>query len=92
MPPASPPITTNLPGICRDCQTGGSVGVREDCRHYSSRTTAAGDVLQRCRLSVNEEMPFACPEGCLFFEPRKISEAGWLRLDRPDEPDDPDDR
>ena len=52
------------------------------------RNAAAGDVLQRCRLSVNEEMPFACPEGCLFFEPRKISDTGWLRLERP-EGDDP---
>ena len=64
------------------------MGVREDCRHYSSRSTAAGDVLQRCRLGVHEEMPFACPEGCLFFEARKISEAGWLRLDRPEPPGD----
>ena len=66
------------------------MGVRDDCRHYSSRSTAAGDVLQRCRLGVNEEMPFACPEGCLFFEARKISEAGWLRLDRPERRDPPD--
>lgn len=58
--------------------------VQEDCRHYSSRSTAAGDVLQRCRLGANEEMPFACPEGCLFYEPRKISDAGWLRLERPE--------
>jgi hypothetical protein len=58
------------------CQTG-SVGVREDCRHYSSRSTATGDVFQRCRLAVNEEVPFACPEGCLFFEPRAVSDTGW---------------
>lgn len=61
------------------------MGVRDDCRHYSTRSTAAGDVLQRCRLGVNEEMPFACPDGCLFFEPRHISETGWLRLERPDD-------
>lgn len=90
MPAPSPPITTNLPGTGAACQTRPTVGtdrptVREDCRHYSSRSTAAGDVLQRCRLSANEEMPFACPVGCLFFEARKISEAGWLRLDRPDD-------
>lgn len=61
------------------------MAVRDDCRHYSSRSTPAGDVLERCRLGVNQEMPFACPEDCLFFEARKISEAGWLRLDRPDD-------
>ena len=59
--------------------------VREDCRHYSTRTVAGGDVVQRCRLSVNETAPFACPEGCVFFEPRTITGDGWLRLERPTE-------
>jgi hypothetical protein len=31
-----------------------------------------------------EEMPFGCPEHCLFFEPRSITDAGWQRLDDPD--------
>ena len=60
--------------------------MREDCRHYSTRSTPTGDVLQRCRLGANEEMPFACPEHCLFFEPRTITDTGWSRVDRPDEP------
>lgn len=62
----------------------GFVAVREDCRHYSTRSTPAGDVLQRCRLGAAEEMPFACPEDCPFFEPRSITDAGWHRIDRPD--------
>lgn len=53
------------------------MGVREDCRHYSTRTVATGEVMQRCRLDANEPMPFACPQGCLFFEPRRLSGAGW---------------
>lgn len=57
----------------------GTMAVRRDCRHYSTRSTTGGDVLQRCRLDVNEEMPFACPEDCLFFEPRPITDAGWDR-------------
>ena len=52
--------------------------MNENCRHYSSRSTAGG-VVQRCRLGANEEMPFACPEHCLFFEPRAITDAGWHR-------------
>ena len=59
--------------------------VRDDCRHYSTRTTGGGEVVQRCRVDMAETMPFACPDGCLFFEPRKITDAGWHRLDRPDE-------
>lgn len=61
------------------------MAVREDCRHYSTRTTPGGDVLQRCRLGANEEVPFACPEDCVFFEPRAITDTGWLRIDRPEE-------
>lgn len=53
------------------------MGVREDCRHYSSRSVPGGDVVQRCRLDANETAPFACPEHCLFFERRPISGAGW---------------
>jgi hypothetical protein len=56
-----------------------AMAVRTDCRHYSTRTVSSGDQMQRCRLGVNEEMPFACPEGCLFFEPRSITDAGWTR-------------
>ena len=63
------------------------MGVQADCRHYSSRSTPAGDVLERCRLGANHEMPFACPDDCVFFEARKISDTGWLRLDRPDDGD-----
>ncbi len=53
------------------------MGAREDCRHYVHRSTPTGEVMQRCRISVNTEDPFACPEGCLFFESRSLSGAGW---------------
>ena len=56
--------------------------VRQDCRHYSTRTTATGEVVQRCRLGANTDAPFTCPEGCLFFEPRSITDAGWRRFDQ----------
>ena len=56
-----------------------TVGVREDCRHYIQRTTHGGEVLRRCRLGAAEERPFACPDGCLFFENRVLSTAGWAK-------------
>ncbi len=28
-------------------------------------------------MGANEQLPFACPEGCLFYEPRNVSDAGW---------------
>jgi hypothetical protein len=53
------------------------MSVREDCRHYVMQTVRAGDKVERCRLDANETLPFACPEGCVFFEARKVSSAGW---------------
>ena len=58
------------------------MAVRTDCRHYIARSTTGGEVVERCRLDANTQDPFACPEGCLFFEPRKVSDAGWQVRDR----------
>ena len=56
-----------------------SMAVREDCRHYSTRTVSDDEVVQRCRLDANEKAPFACPESCLFFEDRPVTGFGWNR-------------
>jgi hypothetical protein len=61
--------------------------VRKDCRHYSTRSTPGDDVVQRCRVGANDTMPFACPDGCLFFEPRSISNAGWERFEDAEDDD-----
>ena len=53
------------------------VPVNEDCRHYIMQTTKHEEKLERCRVGANEPIPFACPDGCLFYEPRKVSGAGW---------------
>ena len=74
IPPASPPMTTRRRGHA--CHHRGH-GRADDCRHYGTRTLGTGDKLERCKLGVNEEMPFACPEACLFFEPRSGMSAGW---------------
>ncbi|MHB8671162.1 MAG: hypothetical protein ACYDAD_11520 [Acidimicrobiales bacterium] len=63
------------------------MATRPDCRHYSTRTIGV-DVVERCRLDANQAVPFACPDGCIFFEPRAVSDAGWIRRtpgNRPDE-------
>lgn len=53
------------------------MAVRKDCRHYVERSTSLEEKLQRCRLDVSLLDPFGCPEGCLFFESRTITDAGW---------------
>jgi hypothetical protein len=60
------------------------MAVREDCRHYVRRSTPGGDAIEQCKLAANLTDPvFACPEGCLFYEPRTISDTGWQRQDPP---------
>lgn len=55
------------------------MGANADCRHYIQRSTPTGEVMQRCRLSVNTEDPFGCPSDCLFMESRALSGAGWTQ-------------
>jgi hypothetical protein len=55
------------------------MAVREDCRHYQRRSTPTGEAVERCRIDANTEHPFACPDGCLFFEERQLSSAGWTQ-------------
>lgn len=52
------------------------MSVREDCRHYSTRTVSADEVVQRCRVEAAESTPFACPPHCVFFEPRPFIAGG----------------
>jgi hypothetical protein len=63
------------------------MAVRKDCRHYSTRSTGGGDIVQRCRVDAADQAPFACPEGCLFFEARSVSNAGWERFEKTDDGD-----
>jgi hypothetical protein len=54
------------------------VSVNVDCRHYVMQTIpGGGEKLERCKIGANEPLPFACPEGCVFYEPRTVSSAGW---------------
>ena len=58
--------------------------VNEDCRYYVMQTTRGGDKLERCKVDANEQLPFACPEGCVFYVRRSISSTGW-QVQRPDD-------
>lgn len=53
------------------------MAVLTNCRHYVMQTTRGGDKVERCKIGANEQLPFACPEGCVFFEARRVSSAGW---------------
>lgn len=51
--------------------------MRTDCRHYSTRSLDGGEQVQRCRVEAAELTPFACPEHCIFFEPRPLDLGPW---------------
>lgn len=59
------------------------MSVDSDCRHYVMQTVRNGDRIERCRLNANIATPFACPDGCLFREPRSTSRAGWQVAEDP---------
>lgn len=58
--------------------------VHADCRHYVMQTTGRSDKLERCKVDANDPLPFACPDGCVFYEPRRVSQAGWTVAPPPD--------
>jgi hypothetical protein len=61
------------------------MAVLADCRHYVMQTTDRGEKLERCRIEANGQLPFSCPDGCLFYEPRRVSQAGWHVAPRPED-------
>jgi hypothetical protein len=53
------------------------MGMRTDCRHYTRRTSAAGEVVEACRLDAAPDAPYTCPSHCPLYEKVKVNRAGW---------------
>jgi hypothetical protein len=51
------------------------VPMRENCKHYESRTYRNGETVRKCDLDLAPEAPWRCPLDCSAFEPR--TDAGW---------------
>src|SRR5579862_1335541 len=49
------------------CQTG-LMAMREDCRHFQSRTYSTGEVARFCVLNLAPEAPWRCPANCRRYE------------------------
>jgi hypothetical protein len=61
------------------------MGMREECKHFQSRTYKSGEVARFCKLGLAPDQPWSCPENCLTFEPRLV-DIGWSHgslVDRP---------
>ncbi len=46
------------------------MAMREDCRHYESRTYANGDTVRKCNIDRAPDAPWRCPDPCASFELR----------------------
>jgi hypothetical protein len=69
--------------------------MREECKHFQSRTYTSGEVARFCLLDLAPEAPWRCPDNCPSYE-RRLADAGWIHgslVEPPieDEPDMPGD-
>ena len=67
--------------------------MREECKHFQSRTYPSGEVARFCVLDLAPEAPWRCPEDCPRYEVRR-ADVGWTHgsLVEPaieEEPDEP---
>ena len=53
-----------------------AVPMREECKHFQSRTYASGEVARFCELDLAPEAPWRCPENCPRYE-RRYADVGW---------------
>jgi hypothetical protein len=52
------------------------VMMRQDCKHYQSRTYPSGDTVRKCSLDLAPEAPWNCPADCSKYMPR-LADVGW---------------
>jgi hypothetical protein len=66
--------------------------MREDCRHFQSRTYDDGEVARLCVLNLAPEAPWRCPDNCPKYH-RDIIDATFVSgsLVRPPVEPEPDD-
>lgn len=69
------------------------MAMREDCRHFQSRTYDTGEVARFCVLNLAPEAPWRCPENCPRYQHDIIDKSFELgTLSRPaveSEPEEP---
>ena len=64
--------------------------MRQDCKHFESRTYAHGDTVRKCNLDLAPEAPWRCPADCASFAPR-LADVAWQHgsLITPATPEEP---
>ena len=51
--------------------------MREECKHFQSRTYSDGETARFCVLDLAPEAPWRCPDDCPRYE-RRLADAGWI--------------
>lgn len=65
--------------------------MRQDCKHFESRSYPNGDTVRKCDLDLAPEAPWRCPDDCRAFE-RRLVDVNWQHgsLVTPPTPEEPD--
>ncbi len=50
--------------------------MRENCKHFQSRTYTGGEVARMCELDLAPEAPWRCPDDCPAFA-RRLADVQW---------------
>ena len=50
--------------------------MREECKHFQSRTYSSGEVARMCELDLAPEAPWRCPDECPAYE-RRLADINW---------------
>ena len=64
--------------------------MRQECKHFESRTYANGDTVRKCDLDLAPDAPWRCPDNCPKYE-RRLAAVAWTHgsLAAPPTPDEP---
>ena len=64
--------------------------MRQDCKHFESRTYRNGETVRKCDLDLAPEAPWRCPADCPRYE-RRMADVNWDHgtLVTPKTPDEP---
>jgi hypothetical protein len=64
--------------------------MREECKHFESRTYGNGETVRKCDLDLAPEAPWRCPVDCPKYE-RRLADVNWTHgtLIIPPAPEEP---
>lgn len=53
------------------------MAMREDCKHFQSRTYANGEAARYCSLDLAPDSPWKCPTDCASYH-RRMADVAWV--------------